>query len=61
MSAASHRSPMPDTIMAAAFLRAFIAWAQRESGKEMVLPTGIVAAGELRQVIVALVCARRNT
>jgi hypothetical protein len=50
---------MPDTALAHAFIRAVMAWARRHVGAERVaLPSGVVDAVELRQVVVALVCAQ---
>jgi hypothetical protein len=53
-------APMPDTIMASAFLIAVLQWAQRQrrGSKRMTIPSGVVDADELRQVVVALTCAR---
>ncbi len=59
LSKHNRRSPMPDTVMAAAFVRALVAWARRHAGAERVaLPSGRVDAVELRQVVIALVCAQ---
>jgi hypothetical protein len=47
------------TPMQSAFLAGLLDWAQRETGDELIaIPTGVVDPAELRQVIVALKCAR---
>jgi len=56
-SSASH-DPVPDTAMACAFLLAVINWAEPNLTKRVALPTGAVDANELRQVVMALICAR---
>jgi hypothetical protein len=58
MIALAHRSPMPDTVMAHAFLRALIRLARRHAAERVTLPSGRVDAVELRQVVIALVCAQ---
>jgi hypothetical protein len=54
------RARSTETAFGAAFLRALLIWARREgrSSKRIALPSTVVDADELRQVIVALVCAR---
>lgn len=52
---------MPDTALAHAFLRALVAWAQRQSGAGRVaLPAGAVDADELARVM-ALLRARSDS
>jgi hypothetical protein len=55
------RSPaLSLTVMQWAFLRALIAWAARTTrDKRIALPSGRGDVEELRQVLVALVCAQR--
>jgi len=54
------RPIIPETAIAHAFLKALIEWAQRadRSERRIALPSGAVDGDELRQVVVALVCAR---
>jgi len=50
---------MPNTALAHAFLDAILHWAERQAGiGRVAIPTGSVDAGELRQVIFALLMAR---
>jgi hypothetical protein len=56
--AVPHRQPMPCTAMAAAFLRALMAWAARQHGGRVTLPSGAVDGDELARVILALLRAR---
>jgi hypothetical protein len=52
----------PKTAMAAAFLKALFAWSARhanDDNTQIVIPTGFVSLDELRQVICALLAARR--
>ena len=61
MTATAHRSPMPSTALAHAFLRALVAWAERRSTEGRVtLPAGAVDADELVHVVVALLHARSD-
>ena len=56
------RSPMPNTIMASAFLNAVMRWTTRQTkAKRMTLPSRDLDADELRRVIVALTCAQSPT
>jgi hypothetical protein len=53
----------PDTAMAGAFLDALARWVARhysDSAARVVLPTGIVGAGELGQVLQALERANKE-
>jgi len=60
-TSAKHESAMPDTVMARAFLDGVIRWAERQAGVGRVaIPTGQVSSEELRQVVLALACARRT-
>ena len=62
MRSTSARPAMPDTIMGHAFLRALLVWLERQAGSRdrVTLPTGRVDGDELRQVLTALICARRG-
>lgn len=58
-SSTSAGSPMPDTVMAHAFVRAIFQWAERQNpGRRVTLPSGSVDGDELRQVVCALACSR---
>jgi hypothetical protein len=66
-TAASHRQlrrseALSLNAMQWAFLEALIAWARREThGAQIIsIPGGRVDPAELRQVLVALICARRH-
>lgn len=62
MTAVTHRSQLPDTALAHAFLRALVAWAERRSAEgRVMLPAGAVDADELVHVVVALLHARSNS
>ena len=52
--------PAPNTAFAHAFIVAVYDWAARHSGigRRMVVPSGVVDGEELKQVILALACAR---
>jgi hypothetical protein len=55
------RSAMPRTALADAFLAVLLRWVQRQTRAESItLPVGAVDPLELRQVVVALVCARNE-
>lgn len=58
-----HRSQLPNTIMADAFLRALVAWAARQHGARgrVKLPAGRVDGDELARVILALLRARSKS
>jgi hypothetical protein len=59
--AAEHRQPMPSTALADAFLRTLMAWAARQHGGRVTLPSGNVDGGELVRVVLALLRAQSDS
>jgi hypothetical protein len=52
---------MPQTALAATFLRALLRWAQRHSrGGPIALASGRVGGDELHRVVVTVVCATQE-
>ena len=57
----SARPIMPQTALAATFLRALLRWAQRHSrGGPIALASGRVDGDELHRVVVTVVCATQE-
>jgi hypothetical protein len=58
-----HRHAVPRTALAAAFLEALRRWALKhrdDDGTRVVIPSGVVTATELRQVVLALLMLKRG-